>query len=59
MGGVKLPSGGILTVRGLLTLGRMFGAHGGLDKVHEMILRMKTDLAQFEFFTRVSTPFLH
>ncbi|KAK2626648.1 hypothetical protein QTJ16_003823 [Diplocarpon rosae] len=50
--GLKLPSGGVLTVRGLLTLGRAFGAHGGLDLVHDLVLRMKTDLEQFQFVTR-------
>ncbi|KAL5320640.1 hypothetical protein ACEPPN_011450 [Leptodophora sp. 'Broadleaf-Isolate-01'] len=51
-GGLKLPSGGILTVRGFLTLGRHFGAHGGLDSVHDLVLRMKRDLEQFQFVTR-------
>jgi hypothetical protein len=41
-----------LTVRGLLTLGRAFGFHGGLDIVHNLILRCKTDLSQFQFITR-------
>ncbi|PBP24690.1 alpha/beta-hydrolase [Diplocarpon rosae] len=50
--GLKLPSGGVLTVRGLLTLGRAFGAHGGLDLVHDLVFRMKTDLEQFQFVTR-------
>lgn len=50
--GLPLPSGGILTVRGLLTLGRVFGMHGGLDSVHDLILRASTDLKQFEFITR-------
>jgi hypothetical protein len=51
-GGLPLPSGGVLTVRGLLLLGRHFGFHGGLDTVHNLILRMKTDLSQFQFITR-------
>ncbi|KAF8863464.1 alpha/beta-hydrolase [Acephala macrosclerotiorum] len=51
-GGLPLPSGGILTVRGFLTLGRNFGMHGGLDSVHNLVLRMKSDLAQFKFITR-------
>jgi hypothetical protein len=50
--GVPLPSGGVLTVRGLLTLGRNFGVHGGLDIVHDLILRAKIDLAQFQFISR-------
>ncbi|TAQ89777.1 hypothetical protein B7494_g1887 [Chlorociboria aeruginascens] len=51
-GGLTLPSGGTLTVRGLLTLGREFGMHGGIDSVHNHILRMRTDLEQFQFITR-------
>lgn len=51
-GGLSLPSGGVLTVRGLLTLGRNFGMHGGLDVVHDLILRASTDLKQFQFITR-------
>ena len=51
-GGLKLPSGGVLTVRGFLTLGRNFGTHGGLDSVHDLVFRMKTDLATFQFITR-------
>lgn len=51
-GGLQLPSGGILTVRGFLTLGRNFGFYGGLDTVHDLVLRMKSDLAQFQFLTR-------
>lgn len=47
-----MPSGGVLTVRGFLTLGRTFGMHGGLDVVHDLVLRMKSDLAQFKFITR-------
>jgi hypothetical protein len=47
-----LPSGGVLTVRGLLTLGRNFGMHGGLDNVHDLILKASTDLKQFQFVTR-------
>jgi len=35
-----------------LTLGRHFGAHGGLDFVHDLILRTKIDLAQFQFISR-------
>ncbi|POS84190.1 hypothetical protein EPUL_002121, partial [Erysiphe pulchra] len=49
---ITLPSGIALTVQLFLTLGRAFGFHGGLDSVHELILRMKTDLAQFKFITR-------
>lgn len=50
--GVKLPSGGNLSPRRLLTLGHMFGMHGGLDSVHSMLLRMDQDLNQYGFLTR-------
>lgn len=50
--GVTLPAGGKLSARRLLTLGHMFGMHGGLDYVHSMITRMSMDLQQFGFFTR-------
>lgn len=43
-GGVPLPAGGTLTVPMLMTLGLSFGAHGGLDHVHNLILKMKGDL---------------
>lgn len=49
---VQLPSGGKLTPRRLLTLGHMFGMHGGLDNVHGTLLRMSLDLDQFGFLTR-------
>jgi hypothetical protein len=51
-GGLQLPSGGVLTVRGFLTLGRNFGMHGGLDSVHDLVFRMKRDIHQFQFITR-------
>lgn len=50
--GVQLPAGGKATARRLLTLGHMFGFHGGLDNVHGMILRMGMDLDQYGFLTR-------
>lgn len=49
---VVLPGGGRLSPRRLLTLGHMFGMHGGLDSVHSMIMRMAMDLQQFGFLTR-------
>jgi pimeloyl-ACP methyl ester carboxylesterase len=51
-GGLKLPSGGTLTVRRFLTIGMLFGASGGIDQVHEMVLRMLSDLKQFQFVAR-------
>ncbi|KAM7219132.1 alpha/beta-hydrolase [Rhypophila decipiens] len=50
--GIPLPSGGYLTVTRLLSLGLSFGAHGGLDSVHSLILRLVTDLEQFGILTR-------
>lgn len=49
---VKLPSGGKLSPRRLLTLGHMFGMHGGFDSVHSMLLRMGQDIDQYGFLTR-------
>lgn len=51
-GGAKLPGGGTLSPRRLLTLGHMFGMHGGLEIVHTMILRMSMDLEQYKKLTR-------
>ncbi|KAH7329315.1 Alpha/Beta hydrolase protein [Stachybotrys elegans] len=53
-GSIPLPAGGTLTVARLLTLGLAFGVHGGLDKVHAVILHLKTSLDQFGFLTRAS-----
>lgn len=50
--GIRLPSGATLTVQLFLTLGRNFGSHGGLEFVHDLVLRLKTDLIQFNFITR-------
>ena len=36
-GGVKLPSGGVLTVRRFLQLGILLGIDGGMEKLHYMI----------------------
>ena len=51
-GSLPLPSGSVLTVPALLTLGRYFGVQSGLDIVHDLILRASTDLKQFQFITR-------
>ncbi|KAE9578700.1 Proline iminopeptidase [Colletotrichum fructicola] len=51
---INLPGGGFLTVPRLLTLGLAFGGHGGLDSVHSTVLKLKTDLENFGFFTRSS-----
>ncbi|KAK8033267.1 hypothetical protein PG991_002665 [Apiospora marii] len=52
--GVLLPGGGHLTVPRLMTIGLNFGAHGGIDQVHNTILKMKADLDQFGVFTRAT-----
>jgi len=52
--GIPLPTGGFLTVSRLLTLGIDFGMHGGLDRVHNLIVKMKGDLDQFGMFTRAT-----
>jgi pimeloyl-ACP methyl ester carboxylesterase len=57
-GGIALPSGGTLTVRRFLTLGINFGRHGGMDEVHDIVLRMRSDLSQFEFITRPTLAML-
>ncbi|KAI5926822.1 Alpha/Beta hydrolase protein [Camillea tinctor] len=50
--GVPLPAGGLLTVPRLMTLGLNLGMDGGIDVVHNYIIRMKADLDQFGVFTR-------
>jgi pimeloyl-ACP methyl ester carboxylesterase len=51
---VPLPGGGFLTVQRLLTAGISFGSHGGLDGVHGLVLKMKTDLDQFGSLSRTA-----
>ncbi|RBQ87249.1 hypothetical protein VDGD_04283 [Verticillium dahliae] len=51
---VPLPAGGTLTIPRLLTLGLGFGAHGGLDSVHALILKLATNLDQFGHLTRAA-----
>ncbi|CCD56978.1 similar to prolyl oligopeptidase [Botrytis cinerea T4] len=50
--GLQMPSGGTLTVRMFLTMGIQFGFHGGLDLVHDIVLRMSSDLDQYSFITK-------
>ena len=49
---VILPGGGKLSILRLRQLGMLFGFHGCLDTVHEMICRLAADLNLFGFFTR-------
>lgn len=51
-GGIFMPAGGTLTVRRFLMLGLLFGGRGGLDSVHNIILRMRSDLDFYKHFTR-------
>ncbi|MCJ1273228.1 hypothetical protein MMC21_001018 [Puttea exsequens] len=49
---IALPSGGKLSVLRLRQLGMLFGFHGSIDTVHEMICRFTSDLTYFGYFTR-------
>lgn len=52
--GIALPSGGKLTLQQFLSIGIAFGHHGGLDDVHALVLRLATDIDQFQLVTRGS-----
>ncbi|KAF2177866.1 alpha/beta-hydrolase [Zopfia rhizophila CBS 207.26] len=53
---VRLAGGeGFLSPRRFLQLGLGFGAHGGIDSVHELVLRADSDLTQFGHLTRPTT----
>ncbi|KAI4109801.1 MAG: hypothetical protein LQ339_001585 [Xanthoria mediterranea] len=49
---VKLPTGGTLSIARFRQLGINFGFHGGIDAVHEIILRLDSDLEYYGYFTR-------
>jgi pimeloyl-ACP methyl ester carboxylesterase len=50
---VRVQGGeGFLSARRFMQLGIYFGKHGGLDQVHELVLRADTDLTQFGHLTR-------
>jgi pimeloyl-ACP methyl ester carboxylesterase len=51
-GKIQLPGGGYLTLERLLSIGIAFGMHGGINAIHTQILKMATDLDQFNFLTR-------
>ena len=51
-GGVGLPGGGRLTAERFMGLGIAFGAHGGLDNVHDAVLRCVIELEVFGYLTR-------
>ncbi|KAF1839726.1 proline iminopeptidase [Decorospora gaudefroyi] len=50
---VRVQGGeGHLSANRFLQLGIQFGKHGGIDSVHELVLRADTDLTQFGHLTR-------
>lgn len=49
---VLLPSGGVLSPERFMQIGILFGTHGGLDKVHDAVLRAWNDLDTVGFLTR-------
>jgi len=53
-GKIKLPSEGTLTRRRFRQLGIMFGGHGGVDDVHDIVLRASNDIEAFGHLTRGS-----
>ncbi|KAJ7605959.1 alpha/beta-hydrolase [Mycena polygramma] len=53
---VLLPNGGHLSPGRWLQLGIDFGMHGGIDRVHQLVLRAANDL---ELFNKLSYRLLH
>ncbi|KAJ7037258.1 alpha/beta-hydrolase [Mycena alexandri] len=53
---VLLPNGGTLSPSRWLQLGIDFGMHGGIDRVHQLVLRAANDL---ELFKKLSYRLLH
>ena len=49
---IALPSGGNFSTSRLRQIGLLFGFHGGIDTVHDMIYRLVNDLRHFGDFTR-------
>ena len=49
---VMLPDGGKLSLGRFLSMGISFGFHGGLDSVHDIVLRSINDLDAFGFLTK-------
>jgi len=48
---VVLPDGGRLTVSRWQQLGISFGAHGGIDAIHQLVFRAANDLSLFNKFS--------
>lgn len=53
-GKIKLPSEGSLTRRRFQQLGLLLGMHGGLDTIHDIVLRANNDIEAFGHLTRKS-----
>nr|POF15269.1 proline iminopeptidase [Quercus suber] len=51
-GKIKLPSEGRLTRRRFLQMGILLGTHGGVDALHDIVLRASADIAAFGHLTR-------
>ena len=49
---IRMPAGGILTPDRFRSIGISFGAHGGLDDVHNTVLRAANDLEVFGYLSR-------
>ncbi len=49
---VMLADGGELSLMRFLSMGITFGFHGGLDIVHDIVLRTVNDLETFNFLTK-------
>ncbi|KAI9721421.1 MAG: hypothetical protein M1828_005171 [Chrysothrix sp. TS-e1954] len=47
-----LPSGGKLTPRRFLMIGISLGFHGGIDHIHEIVLRVHNEIRHFRRLTR-------
>ncbi|KAL8766412.1 MAG: hypothetical protein Q9209_006788 [Squamulea sp. 1 TL-2023] len=51
---VTLPSSATLSIARFRQLGIEFGFHGGIDLVHEVVLRLSSDLDYYGYLTRPS-----
>ncbi|KAF4304918.1 Alpha/beta hydrolase fold-1 [Botryosphaeria dothidea] len=55
---VRLSGEGSLSARRFMQLGINFGFHGGIDMVHDLVLRCSNDLAVFGHLTRPTTSLI-
>ena len=51
-GQVVLPGGGLLTAERFMNIGILFESHGGLDTVHDIVMRAYNDLEIFGLLSR-------